>query len=114
CLLPEEIDRSRVDVEGPGYVDVEHRLAVLRKHVVEHLVAQDAGGIEHDVEPAEGIARLLHHGEAIVELGDRAVIGDRLAARLLDLVDDLLRWRLIAALAATADARAVDHDLGAL
>ena len=95
-----------------GQVDIDDRLPVLREHVVEHLVAQDAGGVEYDVQPAKGVARLLDHRQAIVELGDRAVIGRRLAARRLDLVDDLLCRRPVGALAAAAGAGIVDHDLG--
>ena len=95
-----------------GQVHVDDGLPILREHVVEHLVAQDAGGVEDDVQPAEGVARLLHHRQAVVELGDRAVIGGRLAARGLDLVDDFLRRRLVRALAAAAGAGIVDDDLG--
>ena len=65
---------------------------------------------EHDVQAAEGIARLLDHREAIVEFGDRAVICRRLAARRLDLIDDLLRRRSADTLAAASGAGIVDHD----
>src|SRR3984957_102188 len=97
----------------PGQVDIDHRLPILGEHVVEHLVPQDAGGVEHDVQPAQFVARLLHHLEAIVELGDRAEIGDRFAAFGLDLVGHRLRRSLAAALARAADTGIDDDDLGA-
>ncbi len=98
----------------PGHVHIDDRLPILREHVVEHLVAQNAGSIEHDMQAAERVARLLDHGEAIVELGDRPVIGDSFAAGRLDLVDQLLRRRLVKPLAAAAGARVVDDNLGAV
>ncbi len=64
-------------------------------------------------DPAERVARLLHHLEAIVEAGDRAVIGDRLKAHRLDLLGHRLGRTLVAARAGAADA-GVDDDLGAL
>ena len=93
-----------------GQVDVDHRLPVFREHVVEHLVAQDAGGVEHDVQPAERVARLLHHLQAIVEFRDRAEIGHRLAAGRLDLVGCRLRRPGVAAFAGAADAGIDDDD----
>ena len=98
----------------PGQMHVDDGLPILREHVVEHLVAQDAGGVEHDVQPAERVARLLHHLQAVVEFVDIAVIGDRVAAGRLDLVDDVLRRRRVVALAGAAGAGIVDDDLGAV
>ncbi len=98
----------------PGQVDIDHRLPILREHVVEHLVPEDAGGVEDDMDAAEDIARLLHHLEAIVEITDRAEIGDRFAARGLDLVSHRLCRGLAAALAGAADAGIDDDDLRAL
>ena len=113
-LLAEQVDRRAIDVEMPGQMHVDDRLPILGEHVVKHFVAQDAGGVEDDVQPAERLARLAHHREAVVEFGDRAIIGDRVAARRLDLVDDFLRRRLVGAFAAAAGAGIVDNDLGAV
>src|SRR5439155_6659457 len=44
---------------------------------------------------------------------DRVVVGHRLATGLLDLVDDLLRSGVAAALAVDGPAEVVDDDLGA-
>ena len=93
-----------------GEVDIDHRLPVLGRHLVEHPVAQDAGGVEDDMQPAEFVAGLLHHVEAVLETRDRAEIRGRLAARRLDLVHDRLGRRPVAALAAAADAGIVDND----
>ena len=113
-LLAKQIDRCPVDIEVAGQVHVDDRLPVLREHIVKHSVAQDAGGVEHDVQTAERLARLLDHRQAVVEFGDRPVVRCRIAAGRLDLVDDLLRRRLVGALAAAAGAGIVDHDLGAV
>src|SRR5215469_5912586 len=111
-LLAEQVDRRAVDVEVPGQMHVDDSLPILRKHVVKHLVTQDAGGVEDDVQAAKRVTRLLHHCQAVFEIGDRAVICGRLAARRLDLVDDLLRGSLVGALTAAAGAGIIDDDLG--
>ena len=59
-------------------------------HVLERLVAQDAGVVDDDVDPAEGVERGLDDGLAALGRGDAVVVGDGLAAGGLDLVDDLL------------------------
>ena len=83
-------------------------------HAVEDLVAQDAGVVDQDVDAAEGIERGLDDLVGVLRLGDRERRGDRLAARLLDLVDHLLRRAGVAAGAVERGADVVDHDLGAL
>src|SRR6516225_9554417 len=60
------------------------------------------------------VSRLLDHGEAVVEFGDRAVIRRGITTGCLDLVDDLLGWRLVRTLTAAAGPGIVDHDLGAV
>jgi hypothetical protein len=42
---------------------------------VKHPVAKDAGGVEHDVQPAELVARLLHHCQTVLKFCDRAMFG---------------------------------------
>ena len=98
----------------PGQVDVDDRLPVFRRHLVEHAVAQDAGGVEDDMQPAELVAGLLHHVEAVLELGHGAEIRRRLAAGRLDLIGNFLGRRPVAALAAAADAGIVDHHARAV
>ena len=64
-------------------MDIDDRLPLLRGHVEDHPVAQDARDIDDDVDLAEGIDRLLNHPLGGVVIGDRIGIGDRVAARRL-------------------------------
>src|SRR5580704_18706973 len=50
-LLAKQVYRGAVDVEVTGQVDIDDGLPILGERVVEHLVAQDAGGVEDDVQP---------------------------------------------------------------
>src|SRR5690606_25283113 len=113
-LLAEQVDSRTRHVEMSGQVDVDHRLPVVRRHLVEHAVPQDAGRVEDDMATAELVTGLFHHLQAVFVLGDRAVVRDGLAALFLDLVDDVLRRGLVATLAAAADTRIVHHYLGAV
>ena len=63
-----------------------------------------------DVDAAEGVERRLHDGLAAFRCGDRVGVGDGLAARRLDLVDDQLGRAGIAAGAVDGAAEVVDHD----
>ena len=87
ALLAEVLGRGAGDVEIAGQMDAEHRVPFLRAHLVENAVAQDAGDVDHPVDPAEGIDRLRHHRLGIVPFGDAAAIEYRLAASRRDLVD---------------------------
>jgi hypothetical protein len=60
-LFPEQVDRRPIDVEMAGQMDIDDRLPILGEHVMEHLIAQDAGGVEDDMQPAEGFTRLAYH-----------------------------------------------------
>ena len=79
-------------------------------HVVERLVAQDAGVVDHDVDAAEGVDRRLHDRLAALGRGDRVGVGDGLAAGRLDLVDDQLGRAGVAAGAVDGAAEVVDDD----
>ena len=59
------------------------------RHVVERLVAQDAGVVDHDVDGAERVDGRLHDGLAALGRGDAVAVGDGLAPERLDLVDHL-------------------------
>ena len=101
-------------VEVTLEVDGEDDVPLLFRHVEDHLVAQDAGVVDDDVEPAEGVERLLHHAVAGLEVGDVVVVGDGVAAHLLDFVDDLVGRALLAAGAGRGAAEVVDDDARAL
>ena len=92
----------------------EDDVQLLLAHVEDHPVAQDARDIDDDVEPAEVVDRLLDHLTRRVVVRDGTGIGDGVAARRLDLVDDLLSDRDIGALAAQAGAEVIDDDRRAL
>ena len=77
--------------------------------VVEGLVPQDAGVVDHDVDAAEGVERALHDGGAALGRGHRVGVGHRLAAGRLDLVDHSLGRALVAAGAVDGAAEVVDH-----
>ena len=66
-------------------------LEQLGGHVVERLVAQDAGVVDDDVDRAERVERGLHDGLAALGGGHAVGVGDGLAAEAVDLLDDLLR-----------------------
>ena len=76
--------------ERPLEVDLDDRVPLCLGHVGEHPVAQDAGVVDDDVEPAEAVDRALHHPTGGLEVADVVGVGDGLAAHALDLVDDLL------------------------
>ena len=101
---------------GKRTVQVDHDYVgpVRPAHAVEDLVAQDAGVVDENVDAAKGVERGLDDLVGVLRLADRERRGDRLAARLLDFVDDLLRWAGVAAEAVERGADVVDQDLGAL
>ena len=59
---------------------VDDRVEQVGRHVVERLVAQDAGVVDDDVDPAERVERGLHDGLAALGRGDAVGVGDGLAA----------------------------------
>ena len=82
-------------------------------HVHDHPVAEDPGVVDEDVEAAELVDRLLHHAAGAREVGDVVAVRDGLAARGLDLLDDLLRRRCVGSVACEPAAEVVDDDLRA-
>ena len=69
-------------------VHVEHQLEVGQFHLGKALVAQDAGVVDQDVDPAPGVDSLLHHCLHRDKIRDGGAIGQRLAASRNDLVHD--------------------------
>ena len=97
--------------EVPLEVHPDHRVPLLLGGVDEHPVADEAGVVDQDVEPAEGVDRLLHHRRGLREVGHVGAVGDRPATGRLDRGDDLVGRRLARALAGRQrDAVVVDHD----
>ena len=87
---------------------------VLGRHREHHLVAQDAGVVHEHVEPAERVDRGADDVLGALEVGDAVVVGDGLAAALVDDVDDLVGGALVGAFAGDRAAEVVDDDLGAV
>ena len=93
----------------PLEVDVDHRVPLGLVHVEAHLVAQDAGVVDEDVEPAEGVDGLADHALGAVPRRDAVAVGFGPATRGDDLVDDLLRRCRVGPFAARAAAEVVHH-----
>ena len=94
-------------------MDVEDDVPHVVRHVLERLVAQDAGVVDRDVELAELVHRALDHRPGGIAVGDRAVVGDRPAAGVADLLGHLVGHRGAGARAVARSAQVVDHDRGA-
>jgi hypothetical protein len=92
-LFLEERGRRPADVEGALQVNGDHRVEVVRAHLVEVHVAQVAGVVHHRVEPAEAVDRRLDHGACPRPVGDAVMVGDRASARRHDLGRDVLGRR---------------------
>ena len=93
-------------------MDVDDRVPLLLGHVGEHPVAQDAGVVDDDVQIAERLDRGVDEALGSLPAADTVAVGDGLAAHPLDLVDDLLGRRQVAAAAVDRPAEIVDDDLG--
>ena len=100
--------------EVPLEVHADDGVELLLRHVEAHLVAQDPGVADEHVEPTERVDGLLHHGLGAGPARAVVVVRDALAAGGRDLVDDLLRGRLVGALTGAGAAEVVDDDLRAL
>jgi hypothetical protein len=94
-------------------VDAHDVVEVVLAHVEEHPVAQEAGVVHEDVEPAPLLEAAPDHGERVVPIGDVAAVGHRVATRSADLVDHRVgRARLT--LTREREPEVVHHDLHAL
>ena len=68
-------------------VYLHHQVPVLVFHVLEADVAQDAGIVDEDIDPAKGLDGSLDDFVAVL---DRVVVCDGLAASGCDLLDNLV------------------------
>ena len=95
-------------------MDGDYRVPVGLAHLVEHAVAQDAGGIDHRVQAAKRVQRLFHHAFDGGVVGDAFGVGDSLAARVADFLGyGLGRAGRAFITAGERTAQVVDDDLGA-
>ena len=75
-------------VERPVQVDANHGVPLFLAHVEDHAVAEDAGGVDQDVEPTELFDCSADDPGRRTELRDGVVDCDSPASILLDLADD--------------------------
>src|SRR6266542_885789 len=100
------------DEEGATQVYAEHRVKLLRGHLHECLVAQDARIVDDDVHPAE--LRDSRRYDRLRALGicDVVAARNRRAAVLADLLGDVACWLARRARAVDRPAKVVYRDLG--
>jgi hypothetical protein len=68
-------------------VDVVDEIPIRLLHVLEADISQNAGIVDEDIDPTEGVDGRLDDGFSIL---DRVVVGDRLAACGADVLDDFV------------------------
>ena len=97
-------------IGGSVEVHVDDEAEILRLHLGEAPVAEDAGIVDEDVDAAPARLGGLDHRDHLVIVGDAAAVRYRLAARGLDLRDHRERGvRMAGAVAGAAEI--VDHHL---
>src|SRR5579864_8302225 len=109
-LLAEVRRAGAAHVEAAVQVHADHVGPVRPAHAVKDAIAQNAGIVDQNVDPAERIERRLDDLIGIAGLADRERRGDGRAAGFLDLVDDGLGRSGIGAGAFEAGADIADHD----
>ena len=95
-------------------VDVDDRVPFLFGHVEAHLVPEDPGVVDEDVEPAELVDGLGDQRLTAVPARDVVEVRGRLPTGGDDLVDHLLGRTLVGAFAARLAAEVVDDDRSTL
>ena len=93
-------------------MDIDDVSPIVRRHFVEHTVAQDASRVKDDMQSSKLITRLLHHSKAILIACNRAKIRRGLTATRLNGVGDLFRRTLLTTFAPAANAWVIDQHLG--
>ena len=86
-LLPEVWPCSSCTLVCSLDVYLHHQVPVLIFHVLEADIAQDAGIVDEDIDPAKVLDGSLNDLVAVL---DRVVVGDGLAASRCDLLDNLV------------------------
>ena len=99
---------------GALQVDVDDRIPFALLHVHEHSIAQDSRVVDQNVEPSVGVDRLLNHGSGRIEVGHIRSVGHGLSAVLANLLDHLVGWPRVLALAIPGAPEIVHDDLGAM
>ncbi len=82
-------------------------------HVPDHPLAQHAGHVDHEIDAAEAVHALPDHAPGLVVFRHRVIVGNGLAPGGGNLGHHFIRRPLVRILAAPADARIIDNDIGA-
>src|SRR6476620_10764995 len=82
-------------------------------HVPDHALAQHAGRIDDEIDLAVRVGALAHHATGAGIVGNRVVVGERLAASLGDVRHNLVGRALGRDLAVATGTGVVDQHLGA-
>jgi hypothetical protein len=110
-----EVQRRRLAYEkGAVQVHFKHSIPLIRAHLVEKAIAQDACIIHHAVDAPKGGDSAFDDALRACRFRDAVDVGDRLAAGLPYFIDHLLRRAAVLALSGQRCADVVDHDLRAL
>ena len=99
-LGAEMVGRGPADIESAFQMDRDDGIEIRFTHAVENLVAQDAGIVDHDIDLAELVDRLLDDPVRAVPFADAIAVHHGLAAGGAYLVHDLEGRAGILALAA--------------
>ena len=91
---------------------IHHQLEVGQLHLGKTLVTQNARVVDHNIYPAPGIYRLLHHGFYSLKVGDRCPVGYGFASGCSDFVNHGLRGRHRAANPVHIAAQVIDQHFG--
>ncbi len=89
-LGAEMVGGGAADEEAAVEVHVDDGEPVLRRHLVEDRIAQDAGVVHHDIDAPETVEGALHDPLGAGPFGDAVAADGRAPAALRD---DLLRLR---------------------
>lgn len=84
-LFPEVRPGGAGALVGASDMDLHDQVPVLILHVLQADIAEDAGVVEQDVNSAKGLDGRVNDAVTVL---DAVVVGNSLAARGLDLVDD--------------------------
>ena len=109
------IDGGATHIVAAVEMHIDDAVPVLVRHLVEHHVAQDSGGIDNRVQAFERVPRLFDYVPHARAAGHRIGIRDGLSTRCLDLARDDFCWPCRAFVAASnAAAQIVHHHASAL
>src|SRR5262245_57543999 len=112
-LATHQLDGVVRDVPRALEVHGNDGVEVVLGHVPNHALAQHAGRVDNKIDLAECVRALAHHATSAGVVGDRVVVGERLAASFGDFSHDFVGWALRRYFAVPARAWVIYDDAGA-